>query len=132
MLLGIYRLQKKHTTAILSYPRRPPAFQVYILSDGSSRGPLDLALRLGVGALVITVDANAPRHGALHRATAQSTGVFPSHSFNWEELKELRKTFPVSGPRPKGEKSWEVEVVVWFFIVFFVPGKDKYSTDFVW
>eukprot|EP00434_Breviolum_minutum_P010638 symbB.v1.2.009384.t1/scaffold595.1/size183375/6 len=78
--------------------KRPPAFQVYILSDGSSRGPLDLALRLGVGGVVITVDANAPRHGALHRATAQSTGVFPSHSFNWEELKELRKTFPADVP----------------------------------
>jgi hypothetical protein len=64
--------------------RHPPPFQVYVLAndDGSSRQQLDTALALGVGALVVTVDANAPRHGALHRATAGATGVFPSPSFD--------------------------------------------------
>lgn len=80
--------------------RHPPPFQVYVLAndDGSSRQQLDTALALGVGALVVTVDANAPRHGALHRATAGATGVFPSPSFDWTMLEELRKSFPADVP----------------------------------
>eukprot|EP00435_Cladocopium_sp_Y103_P020889 s510_g5.t1 len=80
--------------------RHPPPFQVYVLAndDGSSRQQLDTALSLGVGALVVTVDANAPRHGALHRATAGATGVFPSPSFDWKALEQLRKSFPVVMP----------------------------------
>eukprot|EP00438_Fugacium_kawagutii_P030211 Skav209849 [mRNA] locus=scaffold980:56695:62829:- [translate_table: standard] len=74
---------------------KPP---VSVLSDDSAADQLQLALSLGVSALVVTVDANAPRHGALHRATAGATGVFPSPSFDWEKLKEMMKDFPAEVP----------------------------------
>ena len=75
--------------------RHPPCFQVYVLSEHDACVlPRLEALRRGVGALLVTVDANAPRHGALHRATAGATGVFPEPSFTWQQLEELRGGFP--------------------------------------
>lgn len=56
------------------------------------------------------MDANAPRHGALHRATAGATGVFPSPSFDWEKLKEMMKSFPVDGMNGMG---WDGLGMVW-------------------
>ncbi|CAK9106810.1 unnamed protein product [Durusdinium trenchii] len=77
------------------------AFQIYLLTnDENFAMPAGLAeaLRLGVNALVLTVDANAPRHGALHRFTSAGTGVFPSPLLDWEKFKEMRKSFPVGVP----------------------------------
>ena len=74
-----------------STARHLPCFQVYVLSEQDACvPPRREAFRRGVGALLVTVDANAPRHGALHRATAGATGVFPSPSFTWEQLEERR------------------------------------------
>jgi len=75
------------------------AFQFYLLGDEvSSIERLQEAISLGASAIVVTVDANAPRKGALFRATAGATGVFPSPRLSWSRLAELKATLPRGMP----------------------------------
>ncbi|CAJ1442434.1 unnamed protein product [Effrenium voratum] len=61
-------------------------------------GHSDFETRLKASAVVITVDANAPRKGSFHRATTQATGVFPSPKLDWRKLLELRRRMPSDLP----------------------------------
>ena len=75
------------------------AFQFYLLGDeASSIERLHEAIALGASAIVVTVDANAPRKGALFRATAGATGVFPSPRLSWSRLAELKAMLPRGMP----------------------------------
>ena len=74
-------------------------FQFYLLGDeDASIKRLHEAVALGASAIIVTVDANAPRKGALFRATAGATGVFPSPRLSWDRLAELRATLPREMP----------------------------------
>jgi len=75
-------------------------FQFYLLNDEKhSFEALREALALGASAVVVTVDANAPRMGAFRASTAGSTGgLFPSPSLTWRRLAEIRSLLPAHIP----------------------------------
>ncbi|CAJ1328668.1 unnamed protein product [Effrenium voratum] len=74
-------------------------FQLYLFTDEEeSFAALARAIELKASAVVITVDANAPRKGSFHRATTQATGVFPSPKLDWRKLLELRRRMPSDLP----------------------------------
>mmetsp|Transcript_53465 Transcript_53465/g.124528 ORF Transcript_53465/g.124528 Transcript_53465/m.124528 type:complete len:355 (+) Transcript_53465:29-1093(+) len=75
------------------------AFQFYLLGDEeTSMERLQEAVTLGASSIIVTVDANAPRRGALFRSTAGATGVFPSPRLSWARLAELRAGLPPGMP----------------------------------
>lgn len=80
-------------------PGQSLPFQFYMLGDeGDSIERLQEALRRGVNAVVVTVDANAPRSGAFRAVTGSLAGAFPSTALTWERLADVKKLLPVDMP----------------------------------
>lgn len=74
-------------------------FQFYLLGDEEdSMRRLREAITLGATAVVVTVDANAPRRGSFSAATQASTGVFPSPKLTWQRLADIRDMLPSNMP----------------------------------
>lgn len=80
-------------------PDQRLAYQFYLL--GNNKGSmikLQEAVRLGCSAVVITVDNNAPRQGALLSSTQETSNVFPDPRFTWDILEEVMETLPCGMP----------------------------------
>eukprot|EP00931_Biecheleriopsis_adriatica_P050893 TRINITY_DN29493_c0_g1_i1.p1 TRINITY_DN29493_c0_g1~~TRINITY_DN29493_c0_g1_i1.p1 ORF type:complete len:267 (+),score=45.50 TRINITY_DN29493_c0_g1_i1:62-862(+) len=81
-------------------PGQALPFQYYLLGDeAESCERLRQALASGASAVVVTVDANAPRQGSFRQSTAvAAAGVFPSPRLSWAKLAEIRKLIPAHLP----------------------------------
>ena len=66
-------------------------FQLYLVADEPETfRRLRLALDHGASAVVVTVDANAPRQGAFANSTMSTVGAFPSPKLTWARLEDRR------------------------------------------
>lgn len=80
-------------------PDQKLPFQYYLMTDEEeSTESLQEAIELGARAVVVTVDANAPRGGSFGRATQTSIGTYPSPYLTWERLADLRQSLPSHMP----------------------------------
>eukprot|EP00933_Yihiella_yeosuensis_P003696 TRINITY_DN10686_c0_g1_i6.p1 TRINITY_DN10686_c0_g1~~TRINITY_DN10686_c0_g1_i6.p1 ORF type:complete len:368 (+),score=75.48 TRINITY_DN10686_c0_g1_i6:71-1174(+) len=74
-------------------------YQAYLLTDEEeSFERLKEAIQLGASAVVVTVDANAPRGESFRRSTQASTGVMPSPLLSWSRLAEITDLLPPGMP----------------------------------
>lgn len=74
-------------------------YQFYLLGDNEdSIVKLKTAMRCGCTAVVITVDNNAPRKGALFASTQATSNVFPDPTFTWGRLEEVMALLPPGLP----------------------------------
>lgn len=79
--------------SIFSSAEGPLAYQFYLIHGQKERSfeLLREALGHGATAVVVTVDVNAPRWGALNQLSNAVVGKKPTHDFTWDTLEEVRQ-----------------------------------------